>query len=170
MPLAAPPGPLWTADAKEPHPTRRRSLRRHLFGRSARRARDRRLRWRRPDGPRRSPPADVSLERHASGGGPDERTRRRVTCVPVRSWPRWSRGIPTEITRGIGHGHARVFMESHWQQGGLTRSWRLPHRTPRIAVRLTGCVRYIPSACTSANTRAPTDPGQSGPHGDRRSA
>ena len=26
MPLAAPPGPLWTADAKEPHPFRKRLL------------------------------------------------------------------------------------------------------------------------------------------------
>ena len=34
--------------------------------------------------------------------------------VPVRSWPRWSRRIPTRIAHGIGHGHARVFVESHW--------------------------------------------------------
>ena len=60
--------------------TRQRSLRRRLLGRSARRARDSRLRWRRSDGPCRSPPADVSLERQASGGGLDETTRRRVTC------------------------------------------------------------------------------------------
>ena len=80
----------------------------------------------RPDGPCRSPPADVSLERHASGEGPDETTRRRadasrvripVPVVPVRSWPKWSRRIPTRIAHGIGHGHARVFMESLWQQG-----------------------------------------------------
>ena len=50
--------------------------------------------------------------------------RRRVDAsrvripVPVRSWPRWSRRIPTGIAHGIGHGHARVFMESLWQQGG----------------------------------------------------
>ena len=62
------------------HGTRRRSLRRRLLRRSARRARDRRLRWQRRDGPCRSPPAHVSLERHASGGGPVETSRRRVTC------------------------------------------------------------------------------------------
>ena len=84
----------------------------------------------RPDGPCRSPPADVSLERHASGEGPDETTRRRadasrvripVPVVPVRSWPKWSRRIPTRIAHGIGHGHARVFMESLWQQGGYPK-------------------------------------------------
>jgi len=51
--------------------------------------------------------------------------------VPFRSRPKWSRRIPTGIARGIGHGHASVFMKSHWQQGGI-RSWRLPHRTPRV--------------------------------------
>ena len=56
------------------------SLRRRLLRRSARRARDRRLRWQLRDGPRRSPSAHVSLERHASGGGPVETTYRRVTC------------------------------------------------------------------------------------------
>ncbi len=70
----------------------------------ARRARDGRLRWRRPDGPCSSPRTDVSLEeRHASGAGPDETTRARATCedpVPVRSWPRWSRRIPTRTTNG----------------------------------------------------------------------
>ena len=30
--------------------------------------------------------------------------------VPVRSWPKWSRRIPTRIRNGIGQGHARVFM------------------------------------------------------------
>ncbi len=69
------------------HGTRRRSLRRRLLERSARRARGRRLRWRRPDGPCRSPPAHVSLERHASGGGPDETTRRRVTCEEPGACP-----------------------------------------------------------------------------------
>ena len=43
------------------HRTRRRSLRRRLLERSARRARDPRLRWRRPDGPCRSPPATSHL-------------------------------------------------------------------------------------------------------------
>ena len=69
--------------------------------------------------------------------------RRRVDAsrvrnpVPVSSWPRWSRRIPTGIAHGIGHGHARVFMEFHWQQGGYS-SWRIPHRTPildRIGAR-----------------------------------
>ena len=32
--------------------------------------------------------------------------------VSVRSWPRWSRRIPTRITHGIGHDHAWVFMDS----------------------------------------------------------
>ena len=41
--------------------------------------------------------------------------------VPVRSWPRWSRRIRTRIAHGIGHGHARVFMESLWQQGGYPK-------------------------------------------------
>ena len=35
--------------------------------------------------------------------------------MPVRSWPKWSRRIPTIIAHGIGHGHARVFMEFRWQ-------------------------------------------------------
>ena len=41
--------------------------------------------------------------------------------MPVRSWPRWSRRIPTRIAHGIGHGRARVFMESLWQQGGYPK-------------------------------------------------
>ena len=32
--------------------------------------------------------------------------------MPVRSWPRWSRRIPTRIAHGIGHDHAWVFMDS----------------------------------------------------------
>ena len=44
-----------------------------------------------------------------------------VPVVPVRSWPKWSRRIPTRIAHGIGHGHARVFMESLWQQGGYPK-------------------------------------------------
>ena len=32
--------------------------------------------------------------------------------VPVRSRPRWFRRIPTRIAHGIGHDHARVFMDS----------------------------------------------------------
>ena len=50
--------------------------------------------------------------------------------VPVRSWPRWSRRIPTRIAHGIGHGHARVFMDPIGNKA-VTRSWRLPHRTSR---------------------------------------
>ena len=34
--------------------------------------------------------------------------------IPVRSWPRWSRGIPTRIAHGIGHGLARVFRACSW--------------------------------------------------------
>ena len=41
--------------------------------------------------------------------------------VPFRSRPRWSRRIPTGIAPGIGHGHAWVFMKSHWQQGGYPK-------------------------------------------------
>ena len=40
--------------------------------------------------------------------------------VPFRSRPRWSRRIPTGIAPGIGHGHAWVFMKSHWQQRRLS--------------------------------------------------
>ena len=41
--------------------------------------------------------------------------------VPFRSRPRWSRRFPTGIAPGIGHGHAWVFMKSHWQQGGYPK-------------------------------------------------
>ena len=40
--------------------------------------------------------------------------------VPVRSWPKWSRGIPTRIAHGIRHGLARVSTESNWKQGDLS--------------------------------------------------
>ena len=50
--------------------------------------------------------------------------------VPVRSWPRWSRRIPTRIAHGIGHGDARVFMETIVDKAVLPR-WRL--RTERHA-------------------------------------
>ena len=72
--------------------------------------------------------------------------------VPFRSRPKWSRRIPTGIARGIGHGHASVFMKSHWQQGGI-RSWRLPHRTPRIRVNAEDDVRRTHRAsrgCTAS--------------------
>ena len=72
--------------------------------------------------------------------------RRRVDAsrvrnpVPVRSWPRWSRRIPTGIAHGIGHGHARVFMESLWQQGGYPElADSAPNATPIVlARRVTG--------------------------------
>ena len=49
--------------------------------------------------------------------------------VPVRSWPRWSRRIPSRITNGIGHGHARVFMKTIGDKAAI-RKVRTPHRTP----------------------------------------
>ena len=68
--------------------------------------------------------------------------RRRVDAsrvripVPVRSWPRWSRRIPTGIAHGIGHGHARVFMESLWQQGGYPElAESAPNATSRCGRR-----------------------------------
>ena len=50
---------------------------------------------------------------------------------PVRSWPRWSRRIPTRITNGIGHGHRRAFMKTTGDKAAIPKV-RTPHRTPRI--------------------------------------
>ena len=56
---------------------------------------------------------------------------RRISAVPVCSWPRWSRRISTRSAHGIGHGHTRVFMDTI-DNKAVIRSCRLPHRTPRI--------------------------------------
>ena len=71
--------------------------------------------------------------------------------VPVRSWPRWSRRIPTGIAHGIGHDHARVFMKSLWRQGGYPK-WRSPHRTPRILATARWDLAWKPMP---ASTRSP---------------
>ena len=86
--------------------------------------------------------------------------RRRVDAsrvrnpVPVRSWPRWSRRIPTGIAHGIGHGHARVFMEFHWQQGGYPKlaasAPNSTHQRHHLAVR----PRDMPSTRTAVSRRA----------------
>ena len=47
-------------------------------------------------------------------------TSTRSLYLSVRSWPMWSRRIRTRIAYRIGHGHSRVFMESHWQQRPLS--------------------------------------------------
>ena len=43
--------------------------------------------------------------------------------------PRWSRRIPTRITNGIGHGHARVFMKTIGDKAAIPKV-RTPHRIP----------------------------------------
>ena len=55
--------------------------------------------------------------------------------VPFRSRPRWSRRIPTGIAPGIGHGHAWVFMESHWQQGGYPKLAASAPNVTSVALR-----------------------------------
>ena len=79
--------------------------------------------------------------------------------VPVRSWPRWSRRIPTRIRNGIGHGHALVFMKTIGDKAVIPKV-RIPHRTPSIGV--TAC------CCTPPNP--PKEPASNDGHGlpDRR--
>ena len=78
--------------------------------------------------------------------------------VPVRSQPRWSRRIPTRIAHGIGHGHARVFMDSIGNKAVIP-SWRTPHRMPRIphplASQPAGGPNCFPSRCGRRGRRAP---------------
>ena len=81
------------------------------------------------------------------------------TPVLVRTWPRWSRRIPTRIAHGIGHGHARVFMEFHWQQGDYPN---LADSAPNATCRVTTTAhadRALPS------TRASEPDARAGPGG-----
>ena len=49
------------------------------------------------------------------------RTESGQNPAPVRVRPRWSYRIPTRIAHGIGHDHARVFMEAFGEQGGYPK-------------------------------------------------
>ena len=55
--------------------------------------------------------------------------------VPVRSWPKWSRRIPTRITNGIGHGHPRACMKTIVDKAAIPKV-RTPHRTLRFLLNL----------------------------------
>ena len=134
-----------TVRCDQRHGTRRRSLRRRPLGRSARRARDPRLRWRRPDGP----------------------STRHVLRIPVpfRSWPRWSRRIPIGIAHGIGHVHAQV--NRPWARSPIASS-------PRFRRAGRAChfqsLRGAPGPLGTGRRRRRCDGGRLGLFGRRRSA